>query len=183
MRVALEAMGNFPLEPLVAGAIAAARADNHLRITFVGIEHAIAPHLRSLGKLSNRLFTAPSSQLIGPDEDPVHALRVKPDSSVARLWQLLMEQKVEAIITHAAAEIVFAAGMRYRRLLRGVRRPALVSLLPTRTGTSFLVGPALRADQLYQGGVMAWVGAQQLFQKEQPSIGLLSPGVAFERHA
>lgn len=185
MRVALEAMGDFPLEPLMAGAIAAARADHHLRITFVGHEHAIAPHLGSLGKVANRLSIVPCSQRITPDEDPARALRLKPDSSVARLWQLLMERKVDAIVTHGHPEVVLAAGLRYRRLLDRVRHPAVAAVIATQGGDGLLTGALMQgaADELYQSGVMACVAAQHLLQKQAPTIGLLYAGLGAERNA
>src|SRR5262245_33334940 len=100
MRVALDAMGGWlPPEAIVAGALAAMRADKDLRITFVGDLAQIQPCLFDLGKLRDRVQTLPSSQVITADEDLSKALRLKPDSSLARCWQLLAEKKVETLIT------------------------------------------------------------------------------------
>jgi glycerol-3-phosphate acyltransferase PlsX len=173
--------------PIVAGAARAVRADKHLRLTVVGEQSAIEYALLACDGHHPRLHIFPACQTIPPDANLTTEFRLKPDSSVARLWQLWVEQKVEAVIGTGSAEAFAAAGLRHRRLLTGVRMPGLAAFISTLRGPCLLIDVAANAhptpDELFQYGAMGVVFVRQIYGRDNPSVGLLSAGpMDLERH-
>jgi glycerol-3-phosphate acyltransferase PlsX len=193
MRVALDAMGgSLAPEAVVASALHALRADKSLRITLVGEPDRLQPSLVDLGKLRDRVQIHASSQVISADENPTQAFRAKPDASIARCWQLLAEKKVEALVTPSPAPAVVAAGLRLRRFLPHVRRPALAAMLPTAGSVCVLIDAGaqvqLRAAHLYQFAVLGVLFSRWALRVERPRLGLLAsadsrPGSSLLREA
>ncbi|MCS7168640.1 MAG: phosphate acyltransferase PlsX [Gemmatales bacterium] len=185
MRIAVDAMGgDHAPGPIVAGAVEALRSDNSLRIILVGDRSAIEQALGQIGALSSkeseRLDIFHCSQVITMEDSPVAALRQKPDSSIVRLWQLLAERKVEAIVSAGNTGAMVAAGLRLRRFLPHVSRPGIAATMPTMKGPCVLldVGANVspRAMHLYQYGVMGAIYAKHVLKKERPTIGLMNVG-------
>lgn len=184
MRIAVDAMGgDYAPGPIVAGAIEALRADNSLRIVLVGEQSAIQQALHQSGSTSkerDRLDIFHCSQVITMEDSPVAGLRQKPDSSIVRLWQLLAERKVEAIVSAGNTGAMVAAGLRLRRFLPHVRRPGIAATMPTVQGPCVLldVGANVspRPVHLYQYGVMGAIYAKHVLKKQRPTIGLMNVG-------
>ena len=94
MRLALDAMGgdNGPA-PNVGGALLAMSASPDLSVVLVGDRAVLDPLLEAAGPYpADRLEVFHASQAVDMREKPVDALRKKPDSSIARAWQLLAEK-------------------------------------------------------------------------------------------
>src|SRR5579871_3713022 len=100
MRVALDAMGgDHAPGPIVAGAVKAVAAQHEMTVVLVGDEVRISSELNRLDASRDRLEIVHCSQTIDMGESPVDALRHKPDNSISRLWQLLADKKVDAIVS------------------------------------------------------------------------------------
>ncbi|GBD35784.1 Phosphate acyltransferase [bacterium HR36] len=185
MRIAVDAMGgDYAPGPIVAGAIEALQADNSLRIILVGEQSAIQQALAEVGQLppkdAERCNIFHCSQVITMEDSPVAGLRQKPDSSIVRLWQLLAERKVEAIVSAGNTGAMVAAGLRLRRFLPHVSRPGIAATMPTMKGPCVLldVGANVspRPMHLYQYGVMGAIYAKHVLKKAKPTIGLMNVG-------
>jgi len=181
MQIALDAMGgDHAPGPIVAGAILAVAADPELRVTLVGDQAQLEPLLPADAGLRGRLDVFHSSQVVGMEESPVIALRQKPDSSIARCWQLLAERKVDAIVSAGNTGAMVAGGLRPRLFLKGVKRPGIAAVMPTFKGESVLldVGANVhpKPEHLYQYGVMGYIFAKHILKRETPTIGLLNVG-------
>lgn len=184
MRIAIDAMGgDYAPGPIVAGAVEALRADNSLRIILVGEQTAIEKTLKEVElapKDVERLEVFHCSQVISMEDSPVAGLRQKPDSSIVRLWQLLAERKVEAIVSAGNTGAMVAAGLRLRRFLPHVSRPGIAATMPTMKGPCVLldVGANVspRPVHLYQYGVMGTIYAKHVLKKDKPTIGLMNVG-------
>ena len=182
MRVALDAVAeNAPPESVVQSAIAALAAVRELRLVLVGEPTRLNQALAAADKkVLERITLHPASQAIAADEDPEEALRFRPDTSVGRSWQLLAERKVEAMLSLAPLRALTAAGMRLRRFLPTVRRPALAAVLVA-AGQRTVVLDAGAHDtaspaHLYQYGVMGSVYCRLLDSCETPRVSLLAEG-------
>src|ERR1043166_478817 len=100
MLIALDAMGgDHAPGPIVAGAVQAVHADSELRVLLVGDQAQVEPALAQAGGSRDRIQLFHCTQVVTMEESPVDALRHKPDNSISRLWQLLAERKVEAIVS------------------------------------------------------------------------------------
>src|SRR5437764_12303111 len=112
MRLALDAMGgDHGPGPNVAGALFALHAVPDLTLVLVGDTVQLDQLLAAAGPIpAGRLETLHASQAVEMHEKPVDAIRRKPDSSIARSWQLLAEQKVDGLVSAGNTGAVVAGG-------------------------------------------------------------------------
>ena len=181
MRVALDAMGgDHAPGPIVAGAVKAARNDAELRVVLVGDQAQIEPLLTDVGDLRSRLEIFHCTQTIGMEESPLQAMRRKPDNSISRIWQLLAEHKVDAIVSAGNTGAMVAGGFRLKLFLKNVRRPGIAAIMPTLKGPVVIldVGANVspKPEHLFQYGIMGAIFAKHIFKRESPKIGLMNVG-------
>jgi phosphate acyltransferase len=180
MRIALDALGgdHAPV-PIVAGAIQALADDPGMEIVLVGDETRVRPCVPDDAPVS-RISFHHCTQVVGMDDSPVDALRRKPDNSIGRMWQLLAEGKVDAVVSAGNTGAVVAGGLRLRRFLKTVRRPAIAAVMPTIKGLCVIIDVGANVHpkpiDLVQYGVMGSVFAKQILQRENPTIGLINIG-------
>jgi phosphate acyltransferase len=180
MRIALDAMGgDHAPAPIVAGALQAVQSAPDVSVVLVGDRARIEPLLTGAVP-HDRLEIFHSSQTVGMDEPPVDALRKKPDNSISRCWQLLAEKKVDAVVSAGNTGAMVAGGLRLRRFLKNVKRPAIGTLMPTAKGACIIldVGANIhpKPTHLFQYGVMGSIFARHILKRERPTIGLMNVG-------
>src|SRR5436853_2570118 len=181
MLIALDAMGgDHAPGPIVAGAVQAAAADPDLRVLLVGDRAQVQPCLDREGGPKDRLDVFHCTQVVTMEEAPVVALRKKPDNSISRCWQLLAENKVDAIVSAGNTGAMVAGGLRLRRFLKNVRRPGIAAVMPTQRGPCVLIDVGANVSpkplHLFQYGVMGSIFARHILQRERPTIGLMNVG-------
>ncbi|HXG75947.1 MAG TPA: phosphate acyltransferase PlsX [Gaiellaceae bacterium] len=174
VRVAVDALGGDRApEEVVAGALAAARFD--LEPVLVGAAGLAAHGLRLL----------PASERIGMDEQPVEAVRAKPDSSLVRAVRAVAEGNADAVVSAGSTGATLAASLLHLRRLPGVLRPAIAVVIPARAGPTVLIDAGAnadaRAEHLLQFAHMGAVFAEELLGKRDPSVALLSIGEEDEK--
>jgi glycerol-3-phosphate acyltransferase PlsX len=182
MRIALDAMGgdHAPV-PIVAGAVQAVAEIPDLTVVLVGDEGQVAPAVAAAGgQVGDRVELFHCSQQVMMEESPVEALRKKPDNSISRTWQLMVERKVDAIVSAGNTGAMVAAGMRLRRFLKGVRRPGIATIMPTMKGPCVLIDVGAnvspKPQHLFAYGVMGSIFASHILGRERPTIGLMNVG-------
>ncbi len=186
MQLALDAMGgDHAPGPIVAGAVQAVRNDPELRVVLVGDQAQVEPLLADASDVRDRLELVHCTQVITMEEQPVLALRKKPDNSISRCWQLLAEHKVEAIISAGNTGAMVAGGFRLRLFLKGIRRPGIAAVLPTLQGPCVLLdvgaNPSCKPEHLYQYGIMGSIFAKNILQRDKPRIAILNVGSEEEK--
>jgi phosphate acyltransferase len=180
MRIALDAMGgDHAPGPVVAGALQAVQSAPDVTVVLVGDRAQLEPCL--VGDFPrDQLEIFHCSESVGMDESPVEALRKKPDNSIGRCWQLLAEKKVDAVVSAGNTGAMVAGGLRLRRFLKNVRRPAIATLMPTAKGTCIIldVGANVhpKPTHLFQYGVMGSIFVRHILQRDNPTIGLMNVG-------
>ena len=186
MRIALDAMGGDDAPSInIDGALTAIAQTEQLSVDLVGNEELLRSLLKEKCLLTGnypeeRLRIVPADGFIGMEEKPTLALRKKPNSSIAICWKLMAEKEVQAIVSAGNTGACVAAGLRTRLFLKNVKRPGIAAVLPTLKGQCILMdvgaNPAARSDHLYQYGVMGAIYAREMFELENPRIGLLNIG-------
>jgi phosphate acyltransferase len=168
-RVAVDAMGGDRApDEIVAGALEA--ASPQITPILVG-----PPGLETFGL---ELVEAPST--IAMDEKPGEAVRRKRDSSLVTACRLVREGAADAAISAGNTGAMLAAGLLEIRRLRGVNRPAIAVVLPSRSGPSVLIDAGANADarpeHLRQFAHMGSVFAEEILGVRNPEVRLLSIG-------
>ncbi len=173
-RIAVDAMGgDRGAAEIVAGALQA-RAD--------GIEPVLvgAPGLDTRGL---ELIEAP--EVIEMHEKPAEAVRAKPRSSLVVANRLVAEGEADAVVSAGNTGAMLAAGLLEIRRLPGVMRPAIAVVLPSRYGASVLIDAGAnadgRAEHLVQFAHMGSVFAEEILERRNPQVRLLSIGEEDEK--
>ncbi|WP_075037507.1 phosphate acyltransferase PlsX [Halobacillus dabanensis] len=178
MKLAIDAMGgdNAP-EAIVKGAVEAADTIKGLEITLVGDEAQIKPHLKNQTNVS----ILHTTETITADDEPVHAVRRKKQSSLVLTANEVKEGRADGCISAGNTGALMSAGLFVVGRMQGVDRPALSPTLPTSDGKGFLmldVGANVDAkpDHLLQYAVIGSIYAENVRNIEKPRVGLLNVG-------
>jgi len=180
MKILVDAMGSdhYP-QPDVEGAVQAAR-EYGVEIVLVGNKEIIEPELAKHNVSGLRLSTVHASQLIEMQEHPAAAVRAKKDSSMVVGMEMLRQGQVDAFVSAGNSGGVLAAALLHLGRIKGVKRPALSSVFPTRTGFCFLLDLGANADckpeYLLQFAIMGVIYAERVLGKPNPRVAIVSNG-------
>ena len=176
MRIAVDAMGgdNAPAQILDGASQAAEKYG--VDISVVGLPGAVQPLLER----HSRLTLVPCTQVIGMDEHPAQAVRSKPDSSMNVCARLCKEGRADGWISAGNSGAIMATALFVQGRIRGVERPALGSIVPTRDGFAYFLDVGANVDSkpeyLVQFAAMGAVYAREMMGRAEPRVGLLSNG-------
>lgn len=178
-KIAVDAFGgDYAPEQIVEGALQAADSEGTY-IILTGDEK----RLKSLvsGKAgSNRIEIVHAPEIIHMDESPVEAVRQKGESSLVKAAQIVRAGEASALVSAGNTGATLASSLLVIRRIKGVERPAITSLMPTRTGVCLIVDAGANVDcrpsQLVQFAKMGSVYAEQVLKVHRPRIGLLNIG-------
>jgi glycerol-3-phosphate acyltransferase PlsX len=183
MRIALDAMGSDHAPSIeVEGAIEALRMiDPDVRLVLVGEQDRIEAELALHPDAPmDRIEIVHAPQRIDMGEPAVQAIRRKPDSSIVVGLNLQKEGTVDAFISAGSTGAVMAGSVFILRVLHGVDRPAIGTVLPTRAGHTLLVDAGANVDtrpqNLLQFAHLGAIYAHDLMGIEHPRVGLLNIG-------
>jgi phosphate acyltransferase len=175
--VALDALGaDDGAAPIVAGARAAASEGIRLRV--FGRADELGPLASAEGV---ELVEAPEA--ITNDEDPLPAVRARPQASIVAAARDVAEGRSDAVVSAGATGATMAAATFGIKRLGGVQRPALALELrsPLRPGRPLVlldVGASTeaRSQHLVQFAHLGSAFARAVLGVERPRVALLSVG-------
>jgi len=176
MRIAVDAMGgDFAPAQIVRGAAQAA-TEYGIDISLVGLPATVQPLLDS----HPRMQLVPCTQVIAMDEHPAHAVRSKLDSSMSVCARMCKERRADGWISAGNSGAIMAAALFIQGRIKGVDRPALGSIVPTRNGFAYFLDVGANVDSkpeyMVQFAAMGAVYAREMLGRANPRIGLLSNG-------
>lgn len=135
--------------------------------------------LERFSTLKKRLFFEEAEDAILMEEHPLHALRRKKNSSLSVGFKLLKEGKIEGLVSAGNTGALIAAAKMYLRMLPGIKRPALLALVPTRTKPVAVLdlgaNVSCKAENFVQFAQMG-IAFQKIRGIENPKVGLLNIG-------
>lgn len=180
MKIALDAMGGDDAPAsIVAGAVEAARA-YPVELVLVGDETAVRREIESQGGAGLKLQVVHASQTVAMHESPSSVVRRKRDSSIWVATDLVKQGKASGVISAGNTGAAMATALFLLGPLRGVERPAIMTVLPTLTGVSLLLDVGANVDckpqHLMQFAIMGHIYARRILGNPKPRIGLLSIG-------
>jgi glycerol-3-phosphate acyltransferase PlsX len=180
MKILVDAMGSdhYP-QPDVEGAVQAAR-EYGVEIVLVGNKEVVEPELAKYNLSGLHVSTVHASQIIEMQEHPASAVKIKKDSSMVVGMQMLKRGEVDAFVSAGNSGGVLAAALLYLGRIKGVKRPALSSVFPTRKGFCFLLDLGANADckpeYLLQFAIMGSVYAERVLGRAAPRVAIVSNG-------
>lgn len=182
MRIAVDAMGgDFAPAEIVAGAVKAARAFDHIeKIFLVGREDAIRAELAKHGPASPKLDIRHCTEVVGMGDSPATAVRRKRDSSISRAVDMVKDGEAQAVFSAGSTGAQVAASLLKLRTLEGVQRPAIATVFPSPVKPCVLLDAGATPDatpsMLLEFAVMGSVYAHEILGVPRPRIGLMSVG-------
>ena len=122
-----------------------------------------------------------AAEVVEMTDHPREALRRKKDSSMRRALDLVKAGEANACVSAGNTGALMAMAHFVLKMLPGVERPAIVSLIPSRGGHTYMLDLGANASctpaQLCQFAVMGSVLAADLEgAHERPRVGLLNIG-------
>ena len=180
MRIAVDAMGgdNAP-EAVVEGAVEAAR-DLGVHVILVGDREILLHLLQRHDAQRLPLSIKHASEVVGMHESPSVALRRKKGSSVRVAFDLVKAGEARAAVSAGNSGAAMAVAMLVLRLLPGVDRPAIATVLPSLGGGTVLLDVGANVEckplHLIQFAVMGEVFSRYVLQVNEPRVGVLSNG-------
>ena len=179
--------GDHSPEANVEGGLLALERFPDLQLILTGDESSIRRCLEGKTYDAARLETVHAPQVIGCEEKPTDAIRLKRDSSMMKGLMMLRDRDDIAglVSTGSTGALVTGALVRIGRL-KGVIRPAFCPILPTMDGG--LVGicdsganVSVDAAMLRQFALMASLYLENVYGVERPRIALLNVGKEAEK--
>jgi glycerol-3-phosphate acyltransferase PlsX len=114
------------------------------------------------------------------DEAPAAALRSKKDSSMRVAVDLVDRAEAAACVSAGNTGALMAISRFVLRMLPGIDRPAIATILPTLKGHTYILDLGANVDctpeHLLQFGVMCSELVSSLEGKSRPTVGLLNIG-------
>jgi glycerol-3-phosphate acyltransferase PlsX len=169
--------GDRGVEVTLPAALDALVTESHLEIVLTGLAPELEPLIRQSGH--PRLRFAAATEVLAGDARPVAVLRKGRESSLGRAVGLVADGEAHACVSAGSTVALMALAVKQLGVLPGIRRPALMSAIPSATGSTSVLdlGANLNVDarQLVQFAIMGSVARQGQGQI-QPRVGLLNVG-------
>ncbi|MCB1116493.1 MAG: phosphate acyltransferase PlsX [Chlamydiia bacterium] len=126
-----------------------------------------------------QLQTMITEEIIEMDDDPLHAIRKKKNSSMCLGMHLLKEKKINALVSTGNTGALIASAKTTLPMLTGISRAALITLLPTQQDPVAVIDVGANIEctpeHLVHFAKMG-VAYQKSRGIEKPTVGLLNIG-------
>ncbi len=169
--------GDFGPVPIVKGTIAALKKKRFIPI-LVGKKDEILPLLPR--RYRDKISIVDTDDVIAMSDIATDAVKRK-ESTIYKAVDLVKSGEADGVVSagHSGATMTLAT-LRLGRL-KGVARPALAALMPTKTNRRSILLDAganvdSKAEHLVQFAIMGGCYAEDMFGIDTPSIGLLANG-------
>ena len=180
MKIILDAMGgdNAPAE-ILKGAAAATTAWPDVEILAVGDAEKIAACVKENAIEMKNIEIVNATEVIEMCDEPAKAVRAKKDSSMVVGLRMLAEGKGDAFVSAGSTGALHVGASLIVRTVKGVKRPALATVIPGKTPFLLLdcgANVECRASMLEAFGVMGSVYMNKVMGLEQPRVALVNNG-------
>ena len=186
VRVVVDAMGgdNAP-EEIVKGAIAAVNNHEDIHLILTGLQDAVERELKKYTYPADRVEVVPVSQVIETAEPPVAAIRTKKDSSIVVGLTMVRRGQADAFVSAGSTGAVLVGGQAIVGRIKGIERPALAPLIPTKDGVALLIDCGANVDarssHLVQFAKMGSIYMEHVVGVKNPKVGIVNIGAEEEK--
>lgn len=186
MKVVVDAFGgdNAPVE-IVEGAVLAVKNNKNLEVILCGKEDKIKEILRGR---TERIEIVDASDVITNDDAPTEAIRHKPNSSLVVAYDILKTRNdVIGLVSAGPTGAVLAGAIMKIGRIKGISRPALAPILPTKVDGSdvIIIDSGANIDckpiNLLHFALMGSAYYSIIYNKKEPRVALLNNGAEDEK--
>ena len=184
VKIAIDCMGgDHGPKVTVAAALAFAAEFPNAELKLVGNADRLESRLRRAAPdkaVRDRLTIVHASEVVAMDEAPALALRNKKDSSMRVAINLVKSGEVDACVSAGNTGALMAIARFVLKMLPGIDRPAISTVVPTMTGQTRLLDLGANVDctaeHLLQFAVMGSILTNAVQHIAEPRVGLLNIG-------
>lgn len=132
--IAIDAMGgDHAPQAVVEGVNQALATFDDIQIQLYGDEKKIRPYLTA----RDRVEIIHTTEKINSDDEPTKAIRKKKEASMVLATKAVKEGRADAVLSAGNTGAFLAAGISVVGRINGVKRPGLLTSLPTVSGGQF----------------------------------------------
>lgn len=184
--VAVDAMGgdNAPDE-IVKGAVKAVNQTSNIIVDLIGKEEVIQQQLKNYTYPAEQVKVTNAREVIATEEPPVNAIRRKKDSSLVIAMNKVKHQEADALVSAGSSGAILVGGQVLVGRIKGIERPPLAPLIPTKTGLSLLVDCGANVDarssHLVQFAQMGSIYMENVVGIKNPRVAIVNIGAEEEK--
>lgn len=187
MKVGIDLVsGESSLELLVKGSFDALSERKDLHLVYFGKKDSYYSIFNSVCKtqyenFKNRIEVVDAPEVIEMEDDPLKIIKQKKESSIIKGIQYHKDGKIDAFFSPGNTGAIVVASSIMLGRIKGIKKPALASVMPTVMGNSNLlldVGASAEceAEDLLKFAIMGDIYAREVMGIENPKVGLLNIG-------
>lgn len=188
MRIAIDAMGgdNAPNAVLEGCCASLSLLEPDAKLLLFGDEPLLRQRLSEMRADMSHFEIYHTTETIECDESPTIAIRRKKDSSLVRAIRAVADGDAECFVSAGSSGAILAGATLIIRRQKGVLRPALAPVLPTKTGGCVLLidcgaNTDCKPRFLQQFALMGKAYMERVIGIKNPRIGLLNNGAEAEK--
>ncbi|HHT49998.1 MAG TPA: phosphate acyltransferase PlsX [Eubacteriaceae bacterium] len=180
MKIYVDGMGgdNSPVE-IVKGCVLAVN-EYDIGLTIIGTYEIIEKELSKYKYNKSKIEIINATEIIKNDDEPALAIKRKKDSSIVVGMNLVRDNNNAVLISAGNTGALLAGGLLKIGRIKGILRPALAPIIPTKNGPSLLIDAGANTDckpkQLLQFAIMGSVYMEKVIGIEAPRVGLVNIG-------
>lgn len=184
--VAVDAMGgdNAPTE-IVKGAIDAVNSCEDIKVILVGMEDVVNQELSKYEYNKDKIEVVNATEVIQTEEPPVNAIRRKKDSSIVVAMNLVKNNQSDAFVSAGSSGAVLVGGQLIVGRIKGIERPPLAPLIPTKDGVALLIDCGANVDarpsHLVQFAKMGSIYMENIVGVKNPRVAIVNIGAEEEK--
>ena len=181
MNIYVDGMGGDHAPDAVVKGCVDASKEFKKKITIIGDEEKIHELLQKESYQKDLIEVIPASEIITNNEDPALAIRRKKQSSLVIGLRRVKEEEDSVLVSAGSTGALLAGGTLLVGRIKGIQRPALTVMLPTKKGFALLLDSGANVDckpvYLQQFAIMASIYAEDLLGIKNPKVALANIGI------
>ena len=180
--ISIDAMGgDSGLDVTIEGVCLALKKQKEISILLYGNKDLILEKLKNFNYNNSKIEIINCNKIVSMDAKPLDAIRkVGKESSMWGCISAVSEGKADVAISAGNTGALMGLSSIILRTIDGIERPAISSLWPNKSNFSVVLDLGanieVTSDQLVQFGILGYSYAKSVFNKNNPSVGLLNIG-------
>lgn len=173
--------GERPFQVLIKGALKSIHHFSDISLYIIGNINNIKKKFPSINKNSD-IFLIDAKEVITMEEKPIIALKKKKYSTVSIGIDLLKRGEIDIFFSAGNTGATVASSVLSLGMIEGVKRPAMAAFFPRIGGGETLIldigaNPDANELDLYNNAILGKAYYNLVWNKKDPSVGLLNMGV------